>query len=157
MKNNPLPRLDKHPEVRLWLRKMCRLQLGETWHDPEGKHRVHCGDAAVTKDVDALVTSPVHLAIHDPPYNLAAFVVRTIPTFLDWCRLWIQNTLDHLAADAAFYLWMGADQDRGFQPLPDVMMMMRGFPLRSRSLITMRNQRGYGTQQNWMSVRQELL
>ena len=27
----------------------------------------------------------------------------------------------------------------------------------SRSFITMRNQRGYGTQQNWMAVRQELL
>jgi site-specific DNA-methyltransferase (adenine-specific) len=38
------------------------------------------------------------------------------------------------------------------------MLMMRAFKeLESRSLITMRNQRGYGTQQNWMSVRQELL
>lgn len=35
--------------------------------------------------------------------------------------------------------------------------MMRSFPVRSRSLITMRNQRGYGTQKNWMAVRQELL
>ena len=38
------------------------------------------------------------------------------------------------------------------------MMMMRGFSsLKSRSLITMRNQRGYGTQKNWMAIRQELL
>lgn len=35
--------------------------------------------------------------------------------------------------------------------------MMRSFPVRSRSLITMRNQRGYSTQKNWMAVRQELL
>jgi len=35
---------------------------------------------------------------------------------------------------------------------------MREFEeLRSRSFVTMRNQRGYGTQKNWMSVRQELL
>jgi len=38
------------------------------------------------------------------------------------------------------------------------MIMMREFKdLKSRSFITMRNQRGYGTQKNWMAVRQELL
>ena len=37
------------------------------------------------------------------------------------------------------------------------MIMMREMPFRSRSFITMRNQRGYGTQKNWMAVRQELL
>jgi site-specific DNA-methyltransferase (adenine-specific) len=38
------------------------------------------------------------------------------------------------------------------------MIMMREFKeLKSRSFVTMRNQRGYGTQKNWMSVRQELL
>jgi site-specific DNA-methyltransferase (adenine-specific) len=30
-------------------------------------------------------------------------------------------------------------------------------PYKARSFITMRNQRGYGTQRNWMAVRQELL
>ena len=36
--------------------------------------------------------------------------------------------------------------------------MMREFEeFTSRSFITMRNQRGYGTQKNWMSVRQECL
>jgi site-specific DNA-methyltransferase (adenine-specific) len=35
---------------------------------------------------------------------------------------------------------------------------MRGFhEVRPRSFITMRNQRGYGKQKNWMAVRQELL
>jgi site-specific DNA-methyltransferase (adenine-specific) len=38
------------------------------------------------------------------------------------------------------------------------MLMMREFEgLQARSFITMRNQRGYGTQKNWMAVRQELL
>ena len=41
--------------------------------------------------------------------------------------------------------------------LPEFIMMMRDFPLSSRSFITMRNQRGYGTLKNWMAVRQELL
>jgi site-specific DNA-methyltransferase (adenine-specific) len=35
--------------------------------------------------------------------------------------------------------------------------MMKGSGFKSRSFITMRNQRGYGTQKNWMAVRQELL
>ena len=38
------------------------------------------------------------------------------------------------------------------------MVMMSEFEdLEARSFITMRNQRGYGTQKNWMAVRQELL
>jgi site-specific DNA-methyltransferase (adenine-specific) len=37
------------------------------------------------------------------------------------------------------------------------MLMMRDFEFAPRSFITMRNQRGYGTQKNWMAVRQELL
>ncbi len=37
------------------------------------------------------------------------------------------------------------------------MVMMRETGFRPRSFITMRNQRGYGTQKNWMAVRQELL
>jgi site-specific DNA-methyltransferase (adenine-specific) len=52
---------------------------------------------------------------------------------------------------------LGADQKDNFQPLPDFMLMMRDRPFRTRSFITMRNQRGYGTQKNWMAVRQELL
>ena len=37
------------------------------------------------------------------------------------------------------------------------MILMRETDFVSRSFITLRNQRGYGTQRNWMSVRQELL
>jgi site-specific DNA-methyltransferase (adenine-specific) len=54
---------------------------------------------------------------------------------------------------------MGADYKDDFQPLPDFMVLMREFQpgVRPRNLITLRNQRGYGTQHNWMWVRQELL
>jgi site-specific DNA-methyltransferase (adenine-specific) len=63
-----------------------------------------------------------------------------------------------LKFNAHLYIWLGADQNEGFQPLPDFMIMMRVFKeLKTRSFITMRNQRGYGTQKNWMAVRQELL
>ena len=98
------------------------------------------------------------LAIHDPPYNLVAFAERAVAEYTDWCRAWVEITAAHLADDAALYVWLGADQNDGFQPLPDFMLMMRGVAgLRPRSFITMRNQRGYGTQKNWMAIRQELL
>jgi len=58
---------------------------------------------------------------------------------------------------SSLYVWLGADQYAGFQPLADFILMMRHEPFVSRSLITLRNQRGYGTQKNWMAVRQELL
>ncbi len=88
------------------------------------------------------------LAIHDPPYNLAAFERRSIAEFIDWRRKWISRTAGALAPDASLYVWLGADQNDGFQPLPDFMIMMRSQPFRPRSFVTMRNQRGYGTQKN---------
>jgi site-specific DNA-methyltransferase (adenine-specific) len=97
------------------------------------------------------------LAIHDPPYNLVAFDERPLEQFIEWCKKWIQNTERILSSDSSLYIWLGADQNDGFQPLPDFMLMMRQQPLKPRSFITMRNQRGYGTQKNWMAVRQELL
>ena len=82
----------------------------------------------------------------------------TLNEYIYFTKEWVKNTLAILDEDAHFYVWLGADQNAGFQPLPDFMIMMREFEeLRSRSFATMRNQRGYGTQKNWMSVRQELL
>ena len=97
------------------------------------------------------------LAIHDPPYNLAAFELRSITEFIEWCQQWVRVTEAVLHSNASFYLWLGADQNDGFQPLPDFMLMMRNQAFSPRSFMTMRNQRGYGTQKNWMAVRQELL
>jgi len=101
-------------------------------------------------------SSPV-LAIQDPPYNLVAFERRSIEEYIEWSRRWVQVTHAVLAQNASLYVWLGADQKAGFQPLADFMVMMRQEPFTARSFITMRNQRGYGTQQNWMAVRQELL
>ena len=158
MENNPLPRLDTSPEVKAQLLPHCRLRPGEIWHDEISGHRVGCLDAADDKAVQALMNSEsAALAVHDPPYNLTAFQIQSVSDFVNWCDQWISLTHDVLAPDAALYVWMGADQNNGFQPLPDFMMMMRGKPFKPRSFITMRNQRGYGTQKNWMAVRQELL
>lgn len=158
MINNPLPRLDSSSAWRERLLPHCRLQRGETWQDPEGRHCVGCIDATDADAVGRLAggLTPT-LAIQDPPYNLVAFETRSIQEYVAWSRRWVRTTHDILAADASLYIWLGADQTDGFQPLADFMIMMRDEPFSARSFITMRNQRGYGTQKNWMAVRQELL
>jgi site-specific DNA-methyltransferase (adenine-specific) len=158
VKNNPLPRLDTSDEWRARLLPYCRLRLGDTWMDPAGKHRVACLDATDSNSVARLVgDSRPTLAVQDPPYNHVAFEQRGTDEYVAWSRQWVRNTFGVLAENSSFYVWLGADQTNGFQPLPDFMVMMRGEPFSPRSFITMRNQRGYGTQHNWMAVRQELL
>jgi len=105
------------------------------------------------------------LGIHDPPYNITVgrkasrnLFSIDIGSYLDFSRRWISNAVEALAPDSSLYIWTGADQERGFQPLPELILLLREFHcLESRSLITLRNQRGYGTGKNWMCVRQELL
>jgi len=128
------------------------------WRDPFGKHRVGCLDVARVSRIQKLMAGEkAALAIHDPPYNLVAFDERELSEYIAWCKQWIENTDAALAENSSLHVWLGTDQTAGFQPLPDFMIMMRGTPFRPRSFITMRNQRGYGTQKNWMAVRQELL
>ena len=158
MKNNPLPRLDTSPMVRDALLPFCRLKPGEIWEDAKAGHRVGCLDACSPGQVEALMSgNKAVLAIQDPPYNLVAFEERSLTDFMEWCAQWVRNTERVLSSNSSLYVWLGADQNDGFQPLPDFMLMMRHMPFRARSFITMRNQRGYGTQKNWMAVRQELL
>ena len=158
MINLPIPRLDKNPKVRNCLLKYSRLKEGEIWYDPLGKHRIGCLDAASQTDIEKLLDGNKGvLAIHDPPYNLVAFEERDLYNFIQWCKNWIATTDYALTANSSLYIWLGADQKTGFQPLPDFMIMMRQTSFQTRSFITMRNQRGYGTLKNWMAVRQELL
>lgn len=158
MKNLPIPRLDKNPAIRARLLKYCRLQPGDIWVDPSGRHRIGCLDATNVTDIQRLMEDDkAVLAIHDPPYNLVAFEQKELDVYISWCKQWIDNTDLSLGKHASLYVWLGADQTAGFQPLPDFMIMMRGTSFTTRSYITMRNQRGYGTQKNWMAVRQELL
>jgi site-specific DNA-methyltransferase (adenine-specific) len=158
MHNNPLPRLDEDPELRKRLLEHCRLKKGEIWTDPVAGHRVGCINSSDSQAVASLMgTTLAALAIQDPPYNLVAFETRTIGAYIEWCRKWVSASLKHMKQDCSLYIWLGADQRDHYQPLPDFMLMMRDFPVQARSFITVRNQRGYGTQKNWMAVRQELL
>jgi DNA modification methylase len=158
MRNNPLPRLDRDEALRQKILPFCRLKPGEIWIDPLNKHKVGCLDATDAAAIDKLMANEsAKLAIHDPPYNLVAFVERQLEDYIDWCRKWVGHTWRVLAEDSSLYIWLGADQKNHFQPLPDFMMMMREFDFEPGSFLTLRNQRGYGTQKNWMAVRQELL
>ena len=158
MKNNLLPRLDSSPELRSKLLPYCRLQLGDIWTDPVCGHRVACLDAANRQHVSRIMDKETaQLAIQDPPYNVAAFEIMSPNEYIQWCRTWVSHTFEVLAENSSLYVWLGADQNDGFQPLPDFILMMRDQPFFPRSMITMRNQRGYGTQKNWMAIRQELL
>lgn len=158
MKNLPLPRLDESAEIRENLLPFCRLKKGEIWTDKDNNFRVGCLDIAEKQDViDLMNEEKATLSIQDPPYNFIAFQESQVSEFINWCKIWTENIDSILAENSAFYVWLGADQKNGFQPLPDFMLMMRETDFKTRSFITMRNQRGFGTQKNWMSVRQELL
>lgn len=161
-----LTRLDIDENLRKKILPFCRLKRGEIWTDPQGKHKVGVLDATDLKDTRKLFgNKKSQLVINDPPYNVVVGNSNTdnlskinIDKYMEFSRNWVSNALSILNSDSSLYIWLGADQNDGFQPLPEFMIMMREFnELKTRSFITMRNQRGYGTQKNWMSVRQELL
>jgi len=159
-------RLDRNPEIREAILPLCRLQDGEVWEDPEGKHRIGVLDATCQQDVDVLFgEEKAGLIVNDPPYNVIVGNAKTfnlpkmsIGEYMDFSRRWVENCIHIMTDSAHLYVWLGADYKDGFQPLPDFMIMMREFSqLNPRNLLTMRNQRGYGTQKNWIWLRQELL
>jgi DNA modification methylase len=158
MIKQPLPRIDQDKTLQKLLLPFCRLTRGEIWEDPLGKHKVGCLDAFDESDIKKLFgRKKAVLAIHDPPYNFVAFKERELEDFIKWCKSWVDNSYKILKPNSSFYIWLGADQKFHFQPLPQFIQMMSKTGFNSRSFITMRNQRGYGTQKNWMSIRQELL
>lgn len=160
MLQNPLPRLDLDAiEIREKLLPFCRLTCGDIWRDSINGHVIGCGDATDREFITNLLkdSSQPTLAIHDPPYNLVMGEKLTASNYTNWCRKWVDLSYDLLDDNATFTVWLGADQKDHFQPLPQFMAMMAETDFSARSLVTMRNQRGYGTQKNWMHVRQELL
>jgi DNA modification methylase len=161
-----LKRLDLYVELRNKILPLCRLKYGEVWEDGERGHRVGVFNATEKDDVLNLIRNKrITCFINDPPYNVKVGSVNTellskttSKTYIAFSRKWIENALDIMADDAHFYLWIGLDVKDNFQPLPELLILLREFrQLKPRNFITLRNQRGYGTQQNWMWVRQELL
>jgi site-specific DNA-methyltransferase (adenine-specific) len=158
MINFSLPRIDADEKLKELLLPYCRLKRGEIWEDKNNGHKVGCIDCTDEKLlINLFGFEKAVLAVHDPPYNFIAFEERNVESFIGWSKKWIKNSYNFLAENSSLYVWLGADQNNHFSPLADFILMMRNSGFDSRSFITMRNQRGYGTQKNWMSVRQELL
>lgn len=161
-----LRRLDLGGEVKEKILPLCRLRPGEVWEDQARGHRVGVLDATSPEDVGKIVgNDKANLIINDPPYNIAVGNANTdnlfninIRDYLTFAEKWVRNAIAIMSKDANLYVWLGADYRNNFQPLADFIIMMRQFKeLRPKNFITLRNQRGYGTQKNWMWVRQELL
>ena len=161
-----LERLDLRGDLRRQILPFCRLGPGEVWEDLVNGHRIGVLDASSPGDVGKIAGGArAELIVNDPPYNVAVGNANTtalskmpLDEYMRFSQKWVQNAIGVMADDSHLYVWMGADYREGFQPFPDFLVLMRGFPeLRPRNMITLRNQRGYGTQKNWMWVRQELL
>lgn len=161
-----LTRLDLNDALKEKLLPFCRLKYGEIWEDRTKGHKVGVLDATNSEDIRKIMgDEKAKLIVNDPPYNVIVgnsntknLFKKTLDEYMTFSQEWIKNAVAIMASNAHLYIWIGADQKDGFQPLADFMIMMREFKeLKSRSFITLRNQRGYGTQKNWMWIRQELL
>lgn len=160
-----LKRLDLEGELKKKILPLCRLKYGEVWEDSVSGHKVGVLDATDKNHVSKIMSGDkAQLAVNDPPYNVIVGNSNTknlsktgLDEYLEFSRQWIKNTISSLDNNAHFYLWMGADYKDNFQPFPDIIILLREFgELKPRNLITMRNQRGFGTQKNWIVIRQEL-
>jgi len=161
-----LRRLDLHGDVRREILPLCRLRYGEVWEDPVRGHKVGVLDATNLDDVKKIIKNEkAKMVVNDPPYNVVVGGANTnslfklrLEEYLDFSKKWVKNAVTIMEDDSHLYIWIGADYRDNLQPLPDFIIIMREFKeLKPKNLITMRNQRGYGTQKNWMWLRQELL
>lgn len=161
-----LARIDGDDKLRRAILPFCRLRHGEVWNDPEGQHRIAVADATIPDSLSNLIQQErPSVIVADPPYNLVvgakntdALFKKSAPEYEEFSLKWTRSVLNCAAEDASFYVWLGADYKNGFHPVPEFCQMMRAADnWTARNWITVRNQRGYGTQKNWMWVRQELL
>lgn len=161
-----LKRLDFNSDLKRKILPLCRLKKGDIWEDSKRGHRVGVLDATNEEDVlKNLGRKKTKLVINDPPYNVAVGNANTsnlfkikLEDYLEFSRKWVKNAINIMEDNSHLYIWLGADYKDDFQPLPDFIILMREFKeLKPKNIITMRNQRGYGTLKNWMWVRQELL
>lgn len=147
--------------AKIGVKTIPDFEYGVVWEDPISGHKIGCLDVSKKEDVAKLMRGQkAVLGIQDPPYNVDIndeFSNLPLDKYIRWSEKWVDNTIDILDKNSSLYIWLGADIRNGLQPLPDFIIMMRSKPVSIRNFITMRNQRGYGTQKNWMAVRQELL
>lgn len=123
---------------------------------------------------DHLPDSSFSLVIADPPYykitkkrwssstpkdidNAWDHQWKSKEEYLNWCKKWIKESIRILKNGGALYIWSGVGE-KEIMAARLACMIEDEFPeLKRKNWITMKNQRGFGTQKNWMSTRQELL
>jgi site-specific DNA-methyltransferase (adenine-specific) len=153
--------VQKNFQIMAKAKSLPNFEYGTIWEDSASGHRIGCLDVYKKEDVEKLMKEErAVLAVQDPPYNVDIndeFGNLPLEQYINWSDKWVNNTLDVLGQNSSLYIWLGADIRDGLQPLADFIIMMRNKPVKIRNFITMRNQRGYGTQKNWMAIRQELL
>lgn len=77
--------------------------------------------------------------------------------YIEWCKKWISESIRILKSGGSFYIWSGVGE-KEIMAARLACMIEDEFPeLKRKNWITMKNHRGFGTQKNWMSTRQELL
>jgi len=82
---------------------------------------------------------------------------KTKEEYLNWCKKWISESIRILKEGGSLYIWSGVGE-KEIMAARIACMIEDEFPkLKRKNWITMKNQRGFGTQKNWMSTRQELL
>ena len=149
-----LHRLDSNDELKKILFPLCRLKYGEIWEDPISGHKVGVLDATNSEHIKKIMAkNKAKLIINDPPYNIAVgnsntsnLFKKSIDEYIKFSKAWINNAIDIMDNDSYLYIWLGLDYKDDFQPLPDFIIMMRSYKeLKPKNIITMRNQRGYGT------------
>ena len=105
MKNFPLPRIDKDPILKKYLTQYCRLKFGDSWQDPEGRHKIACLDSSDFYSIKNLIGSQkFQLAVHDPPYNMIAFDEMDSSEFVNWCKIWIESSYKILDENSSLYI-----------------------------------------------------
>ncbi|MEQ9190536.1 MAG: site-specific DNA-methyltransferase [Alphaproteobacteria bacterium] len=162
----PFGRIDSDELLREKLLPHCRLKSGEKWVDPVSGHIVGVADVVDKNQVGKIIDNfrPT-LCVADPPYNVIVGARNTkalsqlsMKDYDEFTKAWLDTVLSSMGENSSFYVWFGADMKNGMHPIPEFCIeMRRRKEWVARNWITVRNQRGYGTQKNWMWVRQELL
>lgn len=77
--------------------------------------------------------------------------------YINWCRKWISESIRILKIGGSLYIWSGVGEKEIMAARLSCLIEDEFPQLKRKNWITMKNQRGFGTQKNWMSTRQELL
>ncbi|MBR0128618.1 MAG: site-specific DNA-methyltransferase [Neisseriaceae bacterium] len=114
----------------------------------------------ILETLQQISNESINLIIADPPYFQIKgdfdFVFQNKEQYLNWCRKWLLECKRILKNNGTLILWGGV----GIKPLTfaRLAIMIEDEEIFIRqNWITQRNSRGYGTNKNYMSAREDFL